>query len=45
VLQPEADVEEDHVPPRQNSKPKKQNKKKKKKNRRRVGEAERDRMG
>jgi hypothetical protein len=44
VLQAEAEVEEDHVPPRQNSKPKKQNKKKRQKERRRVGEGGHDRM-
>jgi hypothetical protein len=37
VLQAEAKVEEDHVPPRENSKSKKQNKKKRQKERRRVG--------
>jgi hypothetical protein len=44
LLQDEAELEEDHVPPKQNSKPKKQNKKKRQKERRRVGEGGHDRM-
>jgi hypothetical protein len=44
MLQAEAEVEEDRIPPKQQSKPKKQNKKQRQKERRRVGEGGHDRI-